>query len=159
MKPGNFLHSDNPRVPAADYPYRHSLALQTRFTDCDMLGHVNNNTFLSYMDMGKAHYFEDALGPLFDYRHITVAIVNINIDFYEQAFFVEPLEVWTRVTYIGNKSIGFEQRVINAKTGHTKSMATTAMTAFNPETAKSVPLDEAWVAAIEAYEGRPLRRL
>lgn len=156
MKPGSFLHSDNPRIPRADYPYRHCLPLQTRFTDCDMLGHINNNTFLSYMDLGKARYFETALGPLFDFHSIAVAIVNINIDFYEQAFFVEPLEVWTRVTGIGNKSIHFEQRIVNGQTGHTKCMSTTVMSAFDPSTAKSVPLDPAWVAATEAYEERPL---
>ena len=156
MKPGSYLHSDNPRVPRADYPYRHCLHLQTRFTDCDMLGHINNNTFLSYMDLGKARYYEAALGPLFDYRNITVAIVNININFYEQAFFVEDLEVWTRVTAIGHRSITFEQRIVNAKPGHTKCMASTVMTAFDPATAKSIPLDQAWVAGIESYEERQL---
>lgn len=157
MKPGSFLHSDNPRVPVADFPYRHCLPLQTRFTDCDMLGHVNNNTFLSYMDLGKARYFETALGALFDFHNIAVAIVNINIDFYEQAFFVESLEVWTRVTGIGTKSIHFEQRIVNARTGHTKCLATTVMSAFDPVTAKSVPLDQAWVAAVENYEERELQ--
>lgn len=158
MKTGSFLPSDNPRIPRADHPYFHCLKLQTRFTDCDMLGHVNNNTFLSYMDLGKARYFETALGPLFDFNNIAVAIVNINVDFYEQAFFVEPLEVWTRVTAIGNKSIHFEQRVVNSSTGHTKCMASTAMTAFDPATAKSIPLDQAWVAAVELYEERSLRK-
>ncbi len=156
MKPGSYLHSDNPRVPRADYPYRHCLKLQTRFTDCDMLGHINNNSILSYLDLGKARYFETALGSLFDLHNIAVAIVNINIDFYEQAFFVELLEVWTRVTSIGVKSLHFEQRLVNSQTGHTKCMATTVMSAFDPATAKSVPLDPAWVAAAEAYEERPL---
>lgn len=158
MNPGSYLHSDNPRVPRADYPYRHCLPLQTRFTDCDMLGHVNNNTFLSYMDLGKARYFETALGPLFDFQAITVAIVNMNVNFYEQAFFVEPLEVWTRATAIGQHSIHFEQRVVNSKTGHTKCLATTIMSAFDPATRRSAPFDPAWAAAIETFESRPLRQ-
>lgn len=155
----SYLTSDNPRIPAADYPYRHCIDIQTRFTDCDMLGHINNNTFLSYMDLGKARYFETALGPLFDYNRITVAIVNMNIDFYEQAFFVEHLQVWTRVVSIGTRSITFEQRVFNSKTGHTKCLATTVMSYFDPATAKSAPLDPAWVSAIEAYEERELRKI
>lgn len=153
MTPGNFLHSDNPRVPRADRPFRHSLRLQTRFTDCDMLGHVNNNTYLSYFDLGKARYFEKALGPLFDFGRITVAIVNINVDFYEQAFFTEDLDVWTRVTAIGNKSLTLEQRVVNAATGHVKCRAVTVMTSFDPSTARSTPLLPEWKAAIAAFEG------
>lgn len=156
MTPGNYLHSDNPRVPRAENPYRYSLALQTRFTDCDMLGHINNNAILSYLDLAKARYFETALGHLFDFNNIAVAIVNINIDFYEQAFFVEPLEVWTQVTSIGHSSIHFDQRLINSETGHTKCLARTIMAAFDPSTAKSVPLDETWVAAFEAFEQRNL---
>lgn len=145
-------------APEPEFPYPHTLRLQTRFTDCDMLGHINNNTFLSYMDLGKARYFEAALGPLFDFGHITVAIVNLNINFYEQAFFTEPLDVMTRVAAIGNKSLTLEQRVVNAATGHTKCMGTTVMTSFDPATAKSTPLLPEWVAAIEAYEQRTFAR-
>ncbi len=152
MIPGNFLHSDNPRVPRADRPFRHCVDIQTRFTDCDMLGHINNNTYLSYFDLGKARYFEQALGPLFDPRSITVAIVNINIDFYEQAFFTEKLQVWTRVTAIGNKSLTLEQRVASATDGHVKCRAVTVMASFDPSTGHSTPILPEWRAAIEAFD-------
>lgn len=146
------------QAPESDFTYPHSLRLQTRFTDCDMLGHINNNTYLSYLDLGKARYFEAALGPLFDFGNITVAIVNININFYEQAFFTEPLDVVTRVAAIGNKSLTLEQRVVNPDTGRTKCMASTVMTSFDPATARSTPLLPEWIEAIEAYEGHTFAR-
>ncbi|MCM1029151.1 MAG: acyl-CoA thioesterase [Pseudoflavonifractor sp.] len=153
MTPGHYLHSDNPRVPCADRPFRHCLRIQTRFTDSDMLGHINNNTYLSYFDLGKARYFRDALGPLFDFDNITVAIVNINVDFYEQAYFTDELDVWTRVMELGTKSLTLEQRVVSATTGAVKCRAVTVMTSFDPSTARATPLLPEWKTAIAIFEG------
>ena len=38
--------------------FRHTLPLQLRFNDIDLLGHVNNSVYFSFYDLGKARYFE-----------------------------------------------------------------------------------------------------
>lgn len=156
MNPGNYLHSDNPRIPRAEHPFRHSLRIQTRFSDADILGHINNNTYLQYLDLGKARFFEAALGPLFDFRSITVVIANINVDFHEQAFLTEPLDVWTRIISIGEKSLTLEQRVADADNGGIKCRATTVMVSIDTATGHATPLRPEWIRALEDFEGRPL---
>lgn len=56
-KPLNYLPSSNPRVPAAAHPFRHCTKVQTRFSDIDLLGHLNNNAYLSIMDLAKSGTF------------------------------------------------------------------------------------------------------
>lgn len=158
INPGNFLHSDNPRVPASTFPFRQVTRIQVRFTDCDMLGHVNNNMFMAYFDLGKIEYFQTVIPGGVDMARINVAVVNVNADFYAQAFFGEPLEVWTAVSRLGKSSFTLEQRVINAETGQTKCIGRTTMASFDPATATSVPLRDDWAAAVESFEHRPLRQ-
>ncbi len=158
ISPGNFLHSDNPRVPVSEFPFRHSVRVQVRFTDCDMLGHVNNTMYLSYMDLGKVEYFAQILPGGVDMRHINIAIVNVNVDFYAQTFFGEEVEVWTAVSKVGPRSITLEQRIINPSTGQTKCIGRTVMAPFDPETATSRPVREDWVRSAEAFECRRLRK-
>lgn len=157
INPGNFLHSDNPRVPVSQFPFRHVTEIQVRFTDSDMLGHINNNMFMSYFDIGKVDYFKEVLPEALEPGKINVAVVNVNADFFAQAFFGEPLEVWTAISSFGRSSFTLEQRVINSATGQTKCIGRTVMASFDPATAKSVPVRTDWVEVVEAFEKRSLR--
>lgn len=157
MKHPSYLHSDNPRVPAAKHPFVHCQSIQMRFNDLDMFGHVNNNVYLSYMDLAKINYFR-SINPYKD-RHTKVdaVVVHIDTDFYSPSYFGDELEVWTAVTCISKRSFHLEQRVVNATTGETKCIGRTVMAGFDIETATSKPLDPMWVDAIEAYEGHALQ--
>ncbi|MDE6050343.1 MAG: acyl-CoA thioesterase, partial [Paramuribaculum sp.] len=99
MTTPSLLPSDNPRVPAAEHPFRHAVDVQTRFTDIDILGHVNNNVYLSMMDLAKVSYFEAITEGQMTIRDIRAVVVNINCDFFEPSYFNEPLQVWTAVTH------------------------------------------------------------
>lgn len=145
----------NPRVPEPAYPFRHKLPLQLRFNDIDMLGHVNNNAYLSYMDLGKAAYFESVM-PGFDLRNVGVVIVNLNCDYVAESYMYEPLEVLTQTTAIGEKSLRLEQRVINSATGQVKCIARTIMAGFDPKTRHSAPISDEWRNALSAFENREL---
>ena len=37
--------------------YHHQLPIQLRFNDVDRYGHVNNNAYFSFYDLGKVDYF------------------------------------------------------------------------------------------------------
>ena len=41
-------------------PWRR-LPIQIRFNDVDRLGHVNNNSYFSYYDLGKEEYLNNIL--------------------------------------------------------------------------------------------------
>lgn len=145
-----------PRVPEPEKPFRHWLDVQTRFTDIDMLGHINNNVYLTFMDLAKLRYFADMAGRPVEAADLHLVVVNINCDFIAPAYLDEQLRVWTTIVRVGNRSITLEQRIVNADSGETKCLARTVMAGFDPATATGAPLDRHWLELAEAYEQRPL---
>ena len=150
----NFLESDNPKVPAAEFPFRHCIPVQMRFTDIDMLGHLNNNVYLTFMDLAKVRYFSDVLPVGMDWKSINAVVVHISCDFYSPSYFNESLEVWTTVTSVSTHSFKMEQRVVNSVTGQTKCIGRTVMAGFDPATATGKELDRHWIESVEVYEHR-----
>lgn len=142
----------NPRVPQQQHPFHHRLDIQTRFTDADSFGHINNNTYLSYMDLGKIDYFKTVTGRDLTPADIRSVVVHISIDFFAPAYLTEPLQVYTAITSIGNRSYTIQQRIVNAHTHETKTVGTTILAGFDPLTAQSAPLDPQLVATISAFE-------
>lgn len=157
-KPLNYLSSSNPRVPAAAHPFRHCTKVQTRFSDIDLLGHLNNNAYLSIMDLAKIRYLQ-ATAPE-RYKHnldVKAVVVHIDCDFYSPAYFDEPLEVWTTIGCCSEKSFTVEQRMINAETGETKCITHTVMAGFDPKLRKGIPIDPEWIESVGKWEQRDIR--
>lgn len=155
MTEPSLLPSDNPRVPAAEHPFRHCFNVQTRFTDIDILGHVNNNVYFSMMDLAKIDYIHTISEGTMSVTDIRSVVVNVNCDFFEPSYFNEPLQVWTAVTSVGTRSFVIEQRIINSATRRTKCMARTTLAGFDPATARGADLDPILTAAVAAFERRP----
>ena len=73
--------------------YHHSLPIQIRFNDVDRYGHVNNNSYFAYYDLGKEEYLRNVLKVDYRKSEVVPVIANINADFiqpifYDVAFFI-----------------------------------------------------------------------
>ncbi|MCM1336126.1 MAG: acyl-CoA thioesterase [Candidatus Amulumruptor caecigallinarius] len=150
------LPGSNPRVPHPAYPLRHVTPVQIRFADIDIFGHVNNNAYMSYLDLGKAHYLTEVLPMGRDLTGLESVIVGIKIDFVGQTFFHDHVQVVTAVTRISQKSFTMEQRVICPETADVRCIATTTLVAFDKATARATEVNPRWIEALELYEGRKL---
>ena len=82
----------NQKVPAASCGFNHKMPLQVRFNDIDILGHINNSVYLSFLDLAKAEYLTTATSARVEIGGIAVAIVNISCSFFSPGYFNEPLE-------------------------------------------------------------------
>ena len=151
-----YLPSENPRVPAATVPFRHRVDLQTRFADIDALGHVNNNVYFAFLDLGKMEYMKRIGGVGTDPTDVRAVIVHAGADFYAPAFYDEPLAVFTAITRVGQRSFTLEQRIVNTANGQTKCIGTSILCGFDPATQQSAPLDPAMIAAASDFEQRQL---
>lgn len=150
------LPSSNPRVPRAEVPFRHHIDIQIRFTDIDILGHVNNNAYLQMMDLAKLRYFETITRRPVAAGTIRAAVVHIDIDFFEPTTFDEPLQAWSTITRVGTRSFTLQQRIINPSTGATKCIATSVLAGFDPVTQQGAPLEPWLIRAAADFEQRTL---
>ncbi len=136
--------------------FRHSVPVQMRFNDVDMLGHVNNTMCMSYYDLGKTAYFTTVRKGLMEWNKTDVVIANINCNFYSPIYFGEPISVVTRVESIHEKSFKMHQRIVNTVTKEIKGECATVMVSFDPMLQCSKKLSDIWVKALCDYEGRNL---
>ena len=122
--------------------FRHAVALQLRFNDIDVLGHVNNNAQLALFDVGKTEFYNALRGQLADWSRVEAVIVNINCTFMDQIRFTDPMEVRTRVKKIGEKSFTLQQILRNTETGRICSMCESVMVSVDYATKASKPIPE-----------------
>lgn len=130
-------------IPSADI-FTHRLPIQIRFSDVDVIGHVNNIIFLQYYDTGKAAFMTDLLKRTISWYEVDVVVANIDCAFIAPIFYGENIEVLTACTYIHDKSFKLLQMLRNSETKEVKSICETVMVSFDPDTQKVAPLKDEW---------------
>ena len=149
------MKTDNEQSHATtriERPFRHSIKIQMRFNDIDMLGHLNNSVYFSYFDIGKADYFNTIRGTKNHWGKLDIVIANINCDFIAPTYYTENLVVKTQVTHFHNKSFHVLQALMNETTSEIKALCHSVMVGFDPATGTSAPLSQEWKDAITNYE-------
>ena len=139
----------NPENIPSINKFGHSCDLQIRFSDVDVLGHVNNTVYMTFYDTGKAHYFSAILGRHIDWKHVECVIANIDCAFMAPIFFRDRIEVLTRCVAMGEKSFRLLQVIREKETGVIKSACETVMVAFDPQTGKAMELPAHWREALQ----------
>lgn len=132
--------------------FRHSIDLQIRFNDIDILGHLNNTVYFSLYDTGKAYYMEAVNKGRMNWRKVESVIANIDCAFVNSIYFGEEIVIYTKCEHVGEKSFTLLQMLANKRTGEVKSVCRTIMVSYNPDTKESCPVSESWRKALEEYE-------
>lgn len=134
--------------------FHHRLPIQIRFNDVDRYGHVNNNAYFAYYDLGKEDYLTHVLRT--DYRNgaVVPVIANINADFIQPIFYGDKIVVETCVSHLGQKSFTLSQRAVNETTGAVVCRCSTVMVCFSLHDQTSADIPDDYRRAIEAYEAR-----
>lgn len=132
--------------------YHHRLPIQIRFNDVDRYGHVNNNAYFAYYDLGKDEYLRNVLRTNYRGTDVVPVIANINADFILPIFYGDEIVMETRVSHIGQKSFTLKQHAINLRTNKVVCQCSTVMVCFNLKKQESALLPEAYRKAFEDYE-------
>ncbi len=131
----------------------HTLPLQIRFKDIDMMGHINNAVIMEFFDLGKSQYFADAGIPVTpDEGDFCVMVVHIEVDFHSQIHWHDQIAVTSCVSNWGNKSLRVKQQVINTVTGQPCATCSTVMAGYSRSTAASAVIPEEIKARVQRYD-------
>jgi acyl-CoA thioester hydrolase len=128
--------------------FNHSVDVQIRFNDVDILGHLNNTVYFSFFDTGKAYYFEHILGERMNWQKVETVIANIECAYIAPIYFGEQIAVLTRCISMSEKSFRLQQMLVEKSTGEVKSLSETVMVSYDVETRKSKPLSEKYRLAL-----------
>lgn len=138
-----------------DITFHHSIPIQLRFNDFDVLGHVNNSVYFTFYDLGKTDYFYRVLPTLSATYEPGVVIASINVSFQLPVFPGEKVEVLTKVTEIGEKSFKLLQHLVDTDTREVKCVCTTVMVGYNSLSKSSCKIPYEWRKAFADFEACP----
>ena len=158
------LAVDDPRDLPGDFAHRR--AIDVRLADTDAFGHVNNAVYLTYCEAARTSYWHAATGALFAVPDATIRtsliLADSRIAFRSPAFFGEWLTAETRVTRIGRTSLDMDHRLTGPGRGggggaRLVGVVEAVLVSYDYDREAPTPFTADVIAALEAFEGRPLR--
>jgi acyl-CoA thioester hydrolase len=137
----------------ADYHFYHPIEI--RYGDLDPQGHVNNAKHLTYFEQARIAYMID-LG-LFSkdqsFMEIGVILADIHITYLAPIHFGEKIKVGVHVTKMGNKSMTWEQNIVDVKTGKVLSRGEVVMVTYDYGKRTTINIPHEWREKILEFEG------
>lgn len=87
--------------------------IHVRFSDLDVLGHVNNNVYLSYFEIARVHYFEQMVGRNWNWRENGVVLAKNEVEYIKPVLLYDDPLVYVTVEHVGTKSfiLSYELKV------------------------------------------------
>lgn len=120
--------------------------IQVRLTDIDILGHVNNAIYLSYFEMTRIHYFNQLVGPDWDWMENGVVLVHNEVNYHLPIFLYDAPEIHMYCTQIGNKSFTLSYEVFVQD--QLKTTGKSTLVGFNSNKQQSIEIPEAMRTAL-----------
>jgi acyl-CoA thioester hydrolase len=133
--------------------FRHRTRVEVRFRDIDAFGHVNNAVVSSYVEQARVRFLVDVL-DVDPVGRMPLILANINIDYLSPIFFNDPVEIGSRVDWLGSTSIAMSHLLKAAERELARS--TSVLVAYDYEQARPMPVPDDWRQAFAAHEGRTL---
>jgi acyl-CoA thioester hydrolase len=83
-------------------------SVSLRYSDMDMMGHLNNAVYATLFEAGRVAYIDGVLGP-FTPEGAGYVIVKLTIDFKAEAHYPGVAEISTRIVRLGGSSMTYLQ--------------------------------------------------
>ena len=137
----------------SDYHFYHPI--EVRYGDLDPQGHVNNTKHLTYFDQARIAYMIE-LG-LFtkdqSFMEIGVILADVHIAYLEPVYFGQNIRVGVRVSKLGNKSMTWEQNIVDADSGKVLAKGDVILVAYDYKEGKTIHIPHEWREKIKQFEG------
>jgi acyl-CoA thioester hydrolase len=134
--------------------------IQVRFSDTDMLGHINNVSYFSFFEHGRIAYFKELKlnEKLFDTRSEhggMIVAASLECQYLKQVHFGQDVKLGVRISRIGNSSMDFEYALLADDQLSAAGRGTVVY--IHPVTGKSKPLPQEIKQTIRDFENAAIK--
>jgi acyl-CoA thioester hydrolase len=135
------------KTPLPRSAFRHFMALDTRWHDNDVFGHVNNVVYYAYFDTAVNRHLADA--GLLDPRTSSIVglVAETGCTYFESVAYPEKLEVGMAVEKLGRSSVTYRLGLFRAgedrRTENCVALCTYTHVYVERASGKPVPIPEA----------------
>ncbi len=116
------------------------IALQTRYSDYDIRGHVNNAIFLSYFEMARRHVWTGLAGVTADFNFI---IAEARIRYVSQAKYGDPLAIDITTAEMRTKAWVWTYRIVDTRDDRLVAEGSTVQVMFDYQSQRTIPIPDA----------------
>ena len=124
-KPKNIQKSD----------FKFFIELDVRWADMDCIGHVNNATFLTYVETSRIKLLEK-LG----FTDVHIIMASIKIDYVNQLKYPSIMEIGQKISRLGNSSFDILTGIYNKDSGELITISTTTLVCYDYNSQKSLKI-------------------
>ncbi|MEL6408191.1 MAG: thioesterase family protein [Chloroflexota bacterium] len=134
--------------------FRYGLPMEVRFRDLDVLGHVNNATYLTYAEQVRICYVRDVCGWSQDWSKLGMILARTEIDYMLPLAFHDQVMSYVRVNRLGGKSFDMQYVITRERDGEVEHAAhvKTIMVSYDYDNDQSISVPDDWREKITAYE-------
>ncbi|WP_078428363.1 acyl-CoA thioesterase [Alkalihalobacterium alkalinitrilicum] len=125
--------------------------IEVKPSDIDVLGHVNNSVYVSYLEKGRTDWYEKAGFTFNENQTIGTVIIRLDILYLKEVRLGDSLKVITIPIRLGNKSYVMKQNIFNQRDEHV-SEATVTSVMFDTVTRKSVKVTNEIARCFEGFQ-------
>ena len=129
--------------------------VEVRYADLDPQGHVNNAKFLTYFEQARIQYWIQMGFFTKDqsFMEIGVIVADVHLTYLEPVYFGQNIKVGVRVTKLGNKSMTWEQNIVDADTNKELAKGQLVIVTYDYKAEKTIPIPQQWREKIGQFEG------
>lgn len=135
--------------------FKHKFPIQVRFKDVDMMGHINNAEYFSYVELARLKYFDEVVGQASDWHdQHGLIMAHFEIDFRNAGKFDDKIFIYTRCSKLGTKSFELSWVIAREKDVSEEIIAEgkTVIACYDYQTGKSVEIPQERRILLQEYE-------
>jgi acyl-CoA thioester hydrolase len=122
----------------------YSTAIQIRFNDIDLAGHVYNAKYQEFFDLARIDYFEKVLGKQINWNDTGLVIASIKIDYAKPVYLEDKIKVVSNVVAVGDKSLEMFQQIFKNNLPEPVATGKTVMVCFDMQSRESKRVPDVW---------------
>ncbi len=135
--------------------FKRKIKIKVRFSDLDAMRHVNNAAYLTYLEEARIDYFNELFNRKKESLDFDAVVGRIEINYLYPIVLGDDVEVFTRVSKLGTKSVDVEH-IIAVKKGNELIKSATSLTKlvyYDYKTQKTKVMTDDVKDRIAEYEG------
>ena len=117
--------------------FKSFITIETRWKDMDALGHINNATFLTYLESGRIE-----LVKKWDFKKPPFIQASTKIDYLHQLAHPASLHIGQKISRVGHKSFDILTGIFEEGEEKPVAQAVTTLVGFDYESQKTVSVPE-----------------
>ena len=119
--------------------YKFKTPIQIRYSDFDMLGHINNATYVTYIETARLYYYLNLGWTLEDVSNV---VAHLDIDFMSPINPGYKVECRVRTSSLGSKSFQMQYELYSPEDNTIFARAHSVQVCFEKKSGKTVQIPQ-----------------